>query len=89
MFSLITHKLAIHGSSLPFADGIFGESFIKRISYTKLDLFLCLVPADYAVPIRSNAARTAVDFTTAQLKAIEAAVKRKYEKQSGLGQKGN
>ena len=86
VFSLITHKLSIHGSSLPFADGIFGESFIKRISYTmKLDL--CLVPADYAAPIRSNAARTAVDLTTAQLKAIEAAVKRKFEKQRGLGQK--
>ncbi len=50
---------------------------------------LCLVPADYAAPIRSNAARTAVDLTTAQLKAIEAAVKRKFEKQKGLGQEGN
>ncbi len=55
----------------------------------KLDLVLCLVPADYAAPIRSNAARTAQQLTTAQLKAIEAAVKRKFEKQRGLGQKGN
>jgi hypothetical protein len=55
----------------------------------KLDLVLGLVPGAYAAPISSakNAVRTAQHLTTAQVKAIEAAVKRKFEKQRG--QKGN